>query len=95
MKLLDQLEIEEVENIAAEQDLDRATKLANAAELRALRTLHAIAAREHRGSLRFIQTIEGLPGVADVASWKRLIDKSRAALAPANGAPDLAQARKA
>lgn len=94
MKLLDKLALEEVENIAAEGDLDPETRLANAAELVALRRLHMIAAREYRGSLRFIQMIESLPRVADVAAWKKLVAESRAAAAAENGAPDLASAAK-
>jgi hypothetical protein len=81
MRPLDQRALEEVQNIAAEGDLDPETRLANAAELVALRNLHRIAARETRGSLRFIQMINSLPGVGDVAAWKRLVASSRAALA--------------
>lgn len=80
MRPLDKLAIEEVQNLAAEGDLDPETRLANAAELRALRALHMIAARETRGSLKFIQIISSLPGVGDVAAWKRLVASSRAAL---------------
>lgn len=94
MRLLDKLALEEVENIAAEGELDADTRLANAAELVALRRLHMIAAREHRGSLKFIRIIESLPSVGDVAAWKRIVSQSRAAAAAEGGAPDLVTQRK-
>lgn len=93
MKLLDKLALEEVENIAAEADLDADTRLAHAAELVALRRLHMIAAREVRGSLRFIQMINNLPGVGDVAAWKKLVRVSRERLA-GEAPEDLASAAK-
>jgi len=90
MKLFDQLAIEEIENIAAEGELDAETRIANTAELVALRRLHMIAAREHRGTIKFIRIIDSLPGVGDVAAWKRIVAESRAAAAAENGAtPDL------
>lgn len=95
MRILDKPTLEEVENLAAEADLFAENRLAHAAELIALRRLHAIAAREHRGSQRFIRILSGLPGVGDVATWKKIVDESKAARAAtepgAPGARDLAQ----
>jgi hypothetical protein len=91
VKLLDKLTFEEVENIAAEGDLDPLTKLAHAAELRELRKLHV--AGRTRSPLRVIRLVESLPEAGDVSAWKKLILDSRAVLAEP-GAPDLVTGAK-
>ena len=87
MKPLGPLALEEVQNIVAEGDLDPEARLAQAAELRELRKLHAAA--KTRTPIRVIRMAESLPDVGDLAAWKRLVREARAAAAATDGAPDL------
>lgn len=62
------------------------------AELIALRRLHREVRRLRGGSLALIRAAEALPGVADVAAWRRAVLAARDAWEAAQpGAPDLVQ----
>lgn len=93
MKCLDKLALEEIENIAAEGDLDAETRLAHAAELVALRRLHQVAT-QRGGHLKFIRITGSLPAVADVAAWKKIVADSKAAVADEGDADLVSAARK-